>query len=164
MWEEIKFTCKTKYLIYIYPGAIESLLTCYIKIVCSGLSITLRHPFIFLLSGSICVSVPPSVEISNKTATAVEGDRLNFTCTASGKPEPKIAWNKVGNATVIADTPSVSVIVDRPGTADNMIQYQCTASNGVKPPATATVNVTVYCKYQYSFLRISGAVLFRTLL
>ena len=34
--KEIKFTFKTKYLIYIYPGAIESLLTCYIKIVCLG--------------------------------------------------------------------------------------------------------------------------------
>ena len=156
MWEEIKFTCKTKYLIFINIQV--PLKACshasLIKIVCSGLSITLRHPFIFILSGSICVSVPPSVEISNKTATAVEGDRLNFTCTASGKPEPKIAWTKVGNATVRADTPSVSVIVDRPGTADNMIQYQCTASNGVKPPATAIVNVTVYCKYQYSFLRV----------
>ena len=110
--------------------------------------------FYFVLNGSICVSVPSSVEISNKTATAVEGDRLNFTCAAYGKPEPKIAWTKVGSATVITDTPSVSVIVDRPRTADNMIQYQCTASNGVETPATATVNVTVYCKYQYSFLRL----------
>ena len=110
--------------------------------------------FYLVLNGSICVSVPSSVEISNKTATAVEGDRLNFTCAAYGKPEPKIAWTKVGSATVITDTPSVSVIVDRPRTADNMIQYQCTASNGVETPATATVNVTVYCKYQYSFLRL----------
>ena len=154
VWEEIKFTFKNKCLIYIYPGAIESLLTCYTKIVCSGLSITLCHPFIILLSGSICVSVRPSVEISNKTVTAVEGDRLNFTCTASGKPKPKIAWTKVGHAIVIADTPLVPVVVDRPATADNMIQYQCTASNGVKTPATATVNITVYCKYRYSFFRL----------
>ena len=139
---------------YINPGANESLLICHAKIVCSGLSITLCHYFILLLSSSICVSVPPSVEISNKIVTAVEGDRLNFTCTASGKPKPKIAWTKVGNGIVIADTPSVLVIVDRPGTADNMIQYQCTASNGVGTPATAAVNVIVYCKYQYSFLRL----------
>ena len=37
--------------------------------------------------------------------------------------------------------------VTRPGTPDNMIQYQCTASNGVGKHATATVNVTVHCKY-----------------
>ncbi len=36
--------------------------------------------------------------------------------------------------------------VSRPGTPDNMIQYQCTASNGVEKRATATVNVTVHCK------------------
>ena len=110
--------------------------------------------FYFVLSGSICVSVPSSVEISNKTATAVEGDRLNFTCTASGKPEPKMAWTRVGCANVITNTPSVSVIVVRPVTPDNMNQYQCTARNGVGTPATATVNVTVYCKYQYSFIRM----------
>lgn len=34
--------------------------------------------------------------------------------------------------------------VTRPGTADNMIQYQCTVNNGVGTPATATVNVTVH--------------------
>ena len=110
--------------------------------------------FYFVLNGSTFVSVPSSVEISNKTATAVEGDILNFTCTASGKPQPKIAWTKVGSAIVIADTASVSVIVDRPRTVDNVIQYQCTASNGVETPATATVDVTVHCKYQYSFFRL----------
>lgn len=108
----------------------------------------------FVLIGSICVSVPSSVEISNKTTTAVEGDRLNFSCTASGKPEPKIAWTKVGGVMEITDTPSVSVIVDRPVTPDNMYQYQCTARNGVGTPATATVNVTVNCKYQCSFFRL----------
>ena len=36
--------------------------------------------------------------------------------------------------------------VSRPGTIDNMIQYQCTASNGVESTATAMVHVTVYCK------------------
>ncbi|PFX23746.1 Pogo transposable element with KRAB domain [Stylophora pistillata] len=89
------------------------------------------------------VIFPPSVEISNKTATAVEGDRLNFTCAASGKPEPKITWTKVGSAEVIAHTPSVSVIVERLWTRDSINQYRCTASNGVGIPATATVSVIV---------------------
>ena len=84
----------------------------------------------------------------------MEGDRLNFTCTASGKPEPKITWTKVGSAGVIIYTQSVSVIVDRPVTPDNINQYRCTARNGVGTPATATVSVTVYCEYQYSFFRL----------
>lgn len=87
--------------------------------------------------------VSPTVEISNKTATAVEGDRLNFTCIPYGKPVPSVAWIKVGTADEIGHTPSLSVLVTRPETQDNMIQYRCTASNGVGTPATATVNVTV---------------------
>lgn len=99
---------------------------------------------------NIIAVVRPSIKISNKTATAVEGDRLNFTCTPSGKPKPNLAWTEVGKAGEIALTPSVSVIVGRPETPDNMIQYQCTASNGVETPATATVNVTVY--YEMNFV------------
>ncbi|RMX51502.1 hypothetical protein pdam_00014831 [Pocillopora damicornis] len=89
------------------------------------------------------VVVPPCAEISNKTSVAALGESLNFTCTASGKPKPRIAWTKVGSSEVISHALQVTVNVSRPGTEDNMIQYQCTASNGVGTPAIATVNVTV---------------------
>ena len=52
------------------------------------------------------------------------------------------------------------VNVSRPGTADNMIQYQCKASNGVETPATATVNVTVHCELQSEFLSPMEFILF----
>ena len=71
---------------------------------------------------------------------------MNFTCTASGKPKPRITWTKVGSSEVISYALQVKINVSRPVTADNMIQYQCAASNGVGTPATATVNVTVQCK------------------
>ena len=70
---------------------------------------------------------------------------MNFTCTASGKPKPRIVWTKVGSSEMISYASQVAINVSRPVTADNMIQYQCTASNGVGTPATATVNVTVLC-------------------
>ena len=98
------------------------------------------------LTSSTHVPVPPSAEISNKTSVAALGESLNFTCTASGKPKPRIAWTKVGSSEVISHALQVTVNVSRPGTEDNMIQYQCTASNGVGTPAIATVNVTVQCK------------------
>jgi len=44
------------------------------------------------------------------------------------------------------------VNVSRPGTPDNMIQYQCTASNGVGTPATATSTIDVHCKYSENHL------------
>jgi len=92
--------------------------------------------------------VAPSVEISNKTVTVVEGGRLVLTGNPSGKPQPSLTWTKRGSSEVLSNTSSLTIVnVIRPGTPDNMIQYQCTASNGVETPATATVNVTVNCKY-----------------
>ena len=65
----------------------------------------------------------------------------------TGKPDPAIEWTKVGDSEVLSNTSSLTIVnVSRPGTPDNMIQYQCTASNGVETPATETVNVTVHCE------------------
>ena len=70
-----------------------------------------------------------------------------LTCDASGKPEPAVTWTKVGSSKMLSNTSLLTIMnVSRPGTPDNMIQYQCTASNGVETPATATVNVTIHCK------------------
>ena len=76
-----------------------------------------------------------------------EGDNITLMCHTSGKPEPIITWTKLGSFVVLSNTSSLTIVnVSRPETPDNMIQYQCTASNGVETPATATVNVTVHCK------------------
>ena len=76
-----------------------------------------------------------------------EGDNITLTCSASGKPNPVITWTMFGSSEVVSNTSSLYIVnVSRPGTPDNMIQYQCTASNGVGTPATATINVTVHCK------------------
>ena len=92
--------------------------------------------------------VAPSVEISNETATVAEGEDLVLTCNGSGKPHPVITWTKLGSSEVLSNTSSLTIVnVSKPETADNMIQYQCTASNGVGTPATATSTIDVYCKY-----------------
>ena len=92
--------------------------------------------------------VAPSVEISNETAIVVEGEDLVLTCIPSGKPEPNVTWTKDGTSEVLSNTSSLNIVnVSRPGTPDNMIHYQCTASNGVGTPATATSTIDVYCKY-----------------
>ena len=90
----------------------------------------------------------PFVSVLPETAIAVEGKNLILICNASGKPKPSITWTKVGSSDVLSTDAQLPIVnVSRPGTPDNMIQYQCTANNGVGTPATATVNVTVHCKY-----------------
>ena len=91
----------------------------------------------------------PSVDLSSSIIVTKEGGNISLSCNVSGKPEPSISWTRIGSSDVLSISPSLTVVnVSRPGTADNMIQYQCTASNGVDTPATATVNVTVECKWK----------------
>ena len=82
------------------------------------------------------------------TLTVVEGGNITLTCNASGVPYPLIRWTRIGQSTVLSQNSLFTVAnVRRPGTPNNLIQYQCTASNGVESPASAVANVTVYCKF-----------------
>ena len=82
---------------------------------------------------------PPSITIKNISETVEEGDSITL--------PPITTWTKLGSSEVLSSTSSLTIVnVRRPGTPDNTIQYQCTASNGVGTPATATVNVIVHCK------------------
>ena len=107
-----------------------------------------RHSLNFL----ICIVDPPSIKINRKEVIVVEGHNTSLTCNVSGKPEPTITWTKQGSGVVLSNTSSWDVLnVSRHDATDDIIQYQCKASNGVGTPAAATVNVTVYCKY-YRFI------------
>ena len=55
---------------------------------------------------------------------------------------------KQGSIKVLSNTSSLDVVnVSRHDAIDDIIQYRCTAINGVGTSAIATVNVNVYCKY-----------------
>ena len=93
---------------------------------------------------------PPSITIHKISDTVEEGDNITLTCNASGKPRPVITWTKPGSSVVLSNTSSLTIVkVSRPGTPDNMIQYQCTASNGVETPATDIATVTVHCELAF---------------
>ena len=103
--------------------------------------------FEFTLFNLFLIIDPPSITIKNISETVEEGDNITLTCYVTGKPPPITAWTKLGSSEVLSSTSSLTIVnVRKPGTPDNMIQYQCTASNGVGTPATATVNVIVHCK------------------
>ena len=77
----------------------------------------------------------------------MEGNNVALFCNKSGNPGPVITWTRFGNSEVLSNTSLLTVAnVRRPGNPDNLIQYQCTASNGVGNPAIAVASVTVYCK------------------
>ena len=77
---------------------------------------------------------------------------MTLSCHPSGIPTPVITWTRIGDSKVFPQGSSISIVnVTRPGTPDNMIQYQCTASNGVKSPAKAVANITVHCKSMFDF-------------
>ena len=92
--------------------------------------------------------VAPSVDVYPTSAIIVEGNSITLSCNASGKPEPLISWTKIGESGQVLSQSSLLrlVNVQRPGTPDNVIQYQCTASNGVVIPAVDTADVIVNCK------------------
>ena len=92
-------------------------------------------------------AVALSVEINTTTAIVVEGNNIALFCNKSGKPDPVVTWTRLGSSEVLSNMSLLTVAnVRRPGNPDNLIQYQCTASNRVENPAIAVVNVTVYCK------------------
>ena len=95
---------------------------------------------------SNCLPEAPSVSVLPEAITINDGNSLNLTCNASGKPEASIKWTMVDNSEVLSTDSRLTVNVSRQSAKKNMIQYQCTASNGVGTPATATVNVTVHCE------------------
>ena len=91
--------------------------------------------------------VAPFAKVVPQTHTVTEGGNITLTCNTRGVPSPVITWTLIGQSGVLSQVASLTVVnVRRPGTPDNMIQYQCTASNGVESPATATANITVHCK------------------
>ena len=77
---------------------------------------------------------------------------MTLSCNAAGEPSPIITWTRIGDFEVFPQGSSITVLnVRRPRTPDNMIQYQCTASNGVENPAKAVANITVHCKSMLIF-------------
>ena len=91
----------------------------------------------------------PSVDVYPTFSVVVEGKSVTLSCNASGKPYPRLTWTKVGGLGQVLSQTSTLIVnnANKTVTANNMIQYQCTADNGVGHPATAVANVTVHCKY-----------------
>ena len=88
----------------------------------------------------------PVTEVVPQTGTVIEGGNITLICNVSGVPSPSVFWTEVGSP--VSRKISLTVAnVTRPGTRDNLIQYQCTARNGVGTSSTTTVSFAVHCEY-----------------
>lgn len=81
--------------------------------------------------------------------TVLEGDNLNLTCVALGRPEPNITWTKEetgnqGNTNVL---PKGKVLTIRKISRNDSGTFKCTAFNGFGKAESRTVYVNVTCEY-----------------
>ena len=85
------------------------------------------------------------MDVYPTSVAIVEGNSITLSCNVSGKI---VSWTKIGESGQVLSqsSPLRLVNVQRPGTPDSVIQYQCTASNGVESPAVDTADVIVYCR------------------
>ena len=84
--------------------------------------------------------VPPTITEAPQDTTVNEGDPLQLTCKASGKPTPTITWTKDDNP--LGKPPNIQKS-DRTDAG----KYVCRADNNVKEAKTASAQVTVQCKF-----------------
>lgn len=108
-----------------------------------------------VLNHLVVLSVSPTVTVYPISTTVVKGNSITLYCNASGKPSPTVTWARVAvQNQVLSHRESLTVNVGKPESPDNIIRYQCTASNGVGHPVLDIADVNVHCKL-YSCLWMS---------
>ena len=91
---------------------------------------------------------PPVAVAYPRYASVVEGENLTLICNTTGIPPPSIEWTKVGDSTVLSQKQLLSLYnVQRSGPLNVIIQYRCTAKNGIGIPASSTADVQVLGEY-----------------
>ena len=110
------------------------------------------HSLLCVAISNICVFhvclllVPPSLNVSTWSITVNETDNVTLECNATGVPYPIVKWTKAGGGAVLS-VGNYFTIYEISRVPGNTVSYQCTASNGVGIPVSATINITVQCKY-----------------
>ena len=93
--------------------------------------------------------VPTNITGISGEPTVRQGDNLQLTCKASGRPEPNITWTKEeprnqGNIVVVQEGKLLTITDINRTDAGN---YTCTAYNGFGKLESRTVHVIVTSEY-----------------
>ena len=72
----------------------------------------------------------PAVVVSPVTLTVNEGETASFQCSASGNPEPTVAWSKLNSKSAITQSAVMEGKLElRKVTGSDSGVYQCSATN-----------------------------------
>ncbi|XP_068200860.1 cell adhesion molecule Dscam1-like [Palaemon carinicauda] len=118
------------------------------------------------------VQVPPSWVVEPSDVSVVGGEEVALECHAQGTPSPSVTWKKTTNgvgveewASVVGDgwrikTPRPGSLRIRDARAEDSGRYLCEASNGVNPPISKTVSLTVLegARVENRMANVSAAV------
>ena len=110
----------------------------------------LKYPWSLLVIAWLLL-VPTNITGISGEPTVLEGNNLQLSCEALGRPEPNITWikQKPGNQenTVVVQEGKVLTITNINRT--DAVEFTCTAFNGFGKPEYQTVYVNVTCEYAW---------------
>ena len=96
---------------------------------------------------SLKSSDAPSIVVPSKRYNVTEGDDLHLECNVSdGRPPPTVTWSKNGSLSNITYPPGERLAIKNANRTEAGT-FKCTAGNGIGKPATATIDVDVFCKF-----------------
>ncbi|XP_023225155.1 Down syndrome cell adhesion molecule-like protein Dscam2 [Centruroides sculpturatus] len=100
-------------------------------------------------SSMLIVEAPPSWTVEPSDKSVLQGEIVNFTCHASGFPQPTITWKKLSDnpqsaiPTEIFVESTNGILSFTSVTSDDDGTYVCEAKNGIGRSLTKTVSLTV---------------------
>ena len=95
--------------------------------------------------GSIVVPPVMTDDFSTKKVTAEVGKNVTLRCNATGDPQPKLKWVKVGDSRRNISLGHMLHLTDFK--KEDAGAYRCIANNGLKKEANATILVELSCEY-----------------
>ena len=129
-----------------FKSHVNSTITCILLIV--YVYIPFNYPWSLLVIVWLLL-VPTNITGISDEPTVLEGNNLQLTCEASGKPVPSIIWTKEkpgnqGSTSVVQEGKVLTITNINRTDAEN---YTCTAYNDFGKPENQTVYVNVNCEY-----------------